>query len=485
MRIALDRQGDHPIYLQIRDRLQQLIVSGSLARGDRLPSIRSLARSLNVNKLTVIEAYSLLQADGLVSSRQGSGYFVDPITPPAPRLTSSFAPQQDVILHQTRSRAFFHFYDQAIQAHKYGGITDFSCSFPLEPPPDLPRIARRVINGSSDWFNYDFVQGQDLFRQQIAQILVQRGLEARPDQLMMVNGSMQGLALTFKYFLKPGDWIVVESPTFSGALAALENLGARIIGIPMTSNGINLPLLEQYLHSHQPKLIYTISTLHNPTGITTSLDHRRQLMELAQRYQCPILEDNAYEGLEFEPAPPPLKALDQDGWVIYVGTFSKTLAPGLRVGYMVVPDQYYPDLIEQKMLMDFHTPTLSQGIVSEYLGAGSYRRHLNRLNSRHQQNRNVMLQALEEHFPAEATWTVPQGGMFLWVQLPIQTPLTQISQVASTSKVLFAAGQAYFPGQQGYPAMRLAFANSSPAELQSGIEILGTLLKSTLTQKTS
>jgi len=188
---------------------------------------------------------------------------------------------------------------------------------------------------------------------------------------------------------------VVETPTYHGALAILENLRAKVIGIPMMVEGMNLELLEQYLCSHRPKLIYTISTLHNPTGITTSQSHRQRLLALAEQYECPLLEDNAYEGLQFEALPPPIKSLDRHDWVIYISTFSKTLMPGLRVGYMVVTGKHYRPILEQKLLHDLHVSTVSQAIVSEVLASGHYRRHLNRLRTNNLQSRNAMLQALE------------------------------------------------------------------------------------------
>lgn len=254
-------------------------------------------------------------------------------------------------------------------------------------------------------------------------------------------------------------------------------MGARIIGIPMNAEGMNLQLLEKYLKSHHPKLIYTISTQHNPTGIATSQNHRQQLLQLAKNYECPILEDNAYEGLNFEPVPPPIKALDKHDLVIYAGTFSKTLIPGLRVGYMVVTGKHFQPLVERKLMHDIHTSTISQAIVSEYLASGHYRRHRRRLQTENLLSRNMMLQAMESYFPQEAKWTVPNGGLFLWVQLPLNFDISEIRKQAIEQNVLFASGSAFFPKKQGYPAMRLSFSNSSESEIELGISILGKLLK--------
>jgi DNA-binding transcriptional MocR family regulator len=480
MQIPLDRQAEQPIYLQIRDRIRRLITSGALQPGDRLPSVRELAREAEVNKLTVIEAYSVLEADGLIHARQGSGYFVN-CCPEIPlNLVSSFAPAQKVVIPPPQYGTFCRSYMNSFEAQRQSGILDFSSGFPqafgLE---DLQRIARRAMSQIANTLQYDTPRGLQTLRQQIAQLLIQRGLVVSADNLIITSGSMQGISLAMRHYVQPGDWVIVEMPCYHGALAILENLQARTIGIPMTPVGMNLELLAKYLKSHRPKLIYTVSTLHNPTGITTSLAHRKQLLELAQKYHCFILEDNAYEGLHFEPVPPPIKALDQQDSVIYVGTFSKTLMGGLRVGYMVLTGAHLQPLVEQKLIDDLHTPTPSQAIVSEYLASGHYRHRLRDLQTYHLQSRNHMLQALEEHFPQEATWTVPLGGLLLWVQLPDTLPLEQICHNLREQGVLITPATAFFPDRKGYNAMRLNFSHSAEA-IAWGIASIGKELRKNL-----
>lgn len=478
MKIPLVRQSPQPLYLQIRDYLSRLIQSGKLSPGTRLPSIRALSASIQVNKLTVIEAYGVLEADGLIQPRQGAGYFVNSTAVSSRHWHSNFAPAQTVIIQEYGDGSFFEQYTASLQAQTQGDILDFSSGFPGVPGLEAKaRIAKRAVTRSADTlFQYGFPQGQLALRQQIAQMLLQQGLEVSTEELIITNGSKQGLSLAMRYYVQPGDWVIVESPTYHGAIGILENLGAKIIGIPMTAEGMNLELLEQYLCSHRPKLIYTISTLHNPTGITTSQAHRQQLLLLAKHYESPILEDNAYEGLNFEPVPAPIKAIDRNDLVTYISTFSKTLMPGLRVGYMVATGEHYRPLLKQKILQDLHVSTVSQAIVSEFLASGHYRRHLSRLRTNNLQSRNAMLQALERYFPSQVCWTIPKGGLFLWVHLPAGLPIQAICREALAEKILVASGTAFFPNQQGYPAMRLNFSHS-PAEIDLGILVLGKLLK--------
>ena len=481
MKIPIDRQAAKPIYLQIRDRLSRLIKLGTFTPGDRLPSIRSLAKNIQVNKLTVIEAYSILEADGLIHARPGSGYFVNAISSSSIQTKSNFSPIQEVIIPSRTSVSFFDIYQLSVQVKSKPGAIDFSSGFPISSGlKDLQRHARRAMKQVTETlFNYDFPQGQEILRQQITKMLIQLGLEASADNLIITNGSKQGLSLVMNHYLQPGDWIVTESPTYYGTLDIITNIGARIIGIPMQGSGINLELLEQYLKSHRPKLIYTVSTLQNPTGITTTLQHRQQLLALAEQYECLILEDNAYEGLNFEPVPPPIKSLDRSDSVIYTGTFSKTLMPGLRVGYLLATGKHYRPLLEQKLFHDLHVSTVSQAIVSEYLASGHHRHHLNHLRASNLSSRNAMLQALERYFPDEATWTIPNGGLFLWVQLPSEISLVSLARQAWSENVFIYPGMPFFPGQKGYNALRLNFSHP-PETIKQGIAILGGLLKKNL-----
>jgi DNA-binding transcriptional MocR family regulator len=478
VKIPLDRQSPKPIYLQIRDRLKGLIQSGTLPPGQRLPSIRSLAKTLQVGRLTVIEAYGVLEGDSLIYARQGSGYFVSHQTILPSRLVTTFSPLQNAIVQINNGGNFCDLFLASIQVQSQKEVIDFSSGFPRPwGLPDLQKIARRAVTAAGDTlFRYGFPGGQPILQQQIAQMLVQQGLDISPEQLILTNGSQQGISLAMRHYLQAGDWVIVEAPTYHGAIAILEDIGAKIIGIPMTGEGMNLAILESYLQSHRPKLIYTISTLHNPTGLTTSQTHRQQLLTLANQYQCPILEDNAYEGLNFEPVPPPIKALDEQNLVTYIGTFSKTLIPGLRVGWIVPPNPNYQAIMRQKLLHDFHVSTISQAIVSEYLASGHYRRHLNQLRMQNLQSRNTMLQALERYFPQEATWTIPQGGLFLWVHLPNCLSVQTICREALSQGILIACGTVFFPDRKGYPAMRLNFS-LLPEEIERGIAVVGELLQ--------
>ena len=499
MKIPIDRQATQPIYLQIRDRIHHLIQSGQLSPSAQLPSIRTLAQTTQVNKLTVIEAYSVLEADGLVHARQGAGYFVNslvnsPVDNAVEKSSAGgislrgsptdlwsscvpFNPAQEVIIPTAQINTFPDIYCATVRSHSQPDVVDFSRG---EPQPfgleQVQRIARRAMKDCHGFFQQGHPKGELPLRTQIAQILLQQGLDTSPETLIVTSGSMQALSLLADHFISPGDWVVVEAPTYHGFLSVLQQRGANMIGIPMTPAGMNLDLLEPYLASHQPKLIYTISTLHNPTGITTSVAHRRKLLSLAQQYDCLIVEDNAYEPLSFGVTPPPIKAFDTTDQVIYVGTFSKTLMLGLRVGYMAVTGEQNSALTERKLLHDFHISNASQAIVKEYLASGHYRKRLKKLRAHHLTCRNYLITQLVNYLPSTVTWVVPEGGTFLWLQLPDSISVAEVSAKAAAQKVLLGPGSAFFPTHQGYPAFRLNF--SLPREeTKRGIQVLGDILK--------
>ena len=229
MKIPLDRKSREPIYLQIKDKISRLIKSGALQPEERLPSIRSLAENLQVNKLTILEAYSILQADGIIFSRQGSGYFVnksDMNLTSSTNMKSTFSPAQNVIISESAGNSFFDIHMSAVQAQVNERIINFSYGLP-RPPQDMALIARRTITNSIDsLFAYDIPHGQATLRRQVALLLVQQGLEITAENLIITSGCQQALSLTMQYYLQKDDWVIVESPTYHGAISILENIGA-------------------------------------------------------------------------------------------------------------------------------------------------------------------------------------------------------------------------------------------------------------------
>ena len=486
MRIPLDRQSQEPLYQQIEQHLRQGILSGGLAAETRLPASRQLARDLGVNRITVENAYSELEADGLIFSRVGSGTYVLPPDPlPAVPPTSRETPWplwQEVL--QPKSGGYKPGSTEAMlraagHAHPISfasGISD-NRLFPAEEfRKTIQTVMRRDGMAAMD---YGERSGYGPLRESIAHILASQGLQTRPENILITAGSQQAIALAAQVILNPGDVILVESPTYSSAIDLFRALGFRIVGIPMDGQGMQVEKLEKLLQQHHPKLIYSIPNFHNPTGTCLSSTRRRELIVLSDRYNVPILEDDFVGDMRYEGrAQPSLKALDPGGQVIHVSTFSKMLMPGLRVGFLVADGPVYDSLLELKRLSDVATATLIQRALEAYVTVGRYQAYLRRACPIFRKRRDAMLAAIQRHLPEGVSVTPPQGGLFLWVRLPDQIPADELLPLACEEGVGFAPGRSFFPeGNCGRDWMRLNFVASSEEESEEGMKRLRKAIK--------
>jgi GntR family transcriptional regulator/MocR family aminotransferase len=484
MRIPLDRQSKVPLYRQIEAFLRQGILSGNLASGTRLPATRQLARDLGVNRLTVENAYGELEADGLVAGRVGSGTYVLPPHPLPPFARGgSEAPwplwQQDVEnkLPPTTTP------DEMLEAAGHPDPIDFAGgtgSSHLFPVEEFRKIIQTVMRRDGvTTLEYGDRKGYAPLRSTIAHVLASQGLQTSSESILITAGSQQALALASRMLLKPGDVILVESPTYGGALDLFRALGFRIASIPTDEHGLQVEKLEKLLQQHHPKLIYTIPNFQNPTGACLSSQRRRRLIALADRYNVPILEDDFVGDLRYEGrAQPALKALDPGGRVIYVSTFSKMLMPGLRVGFLVAEGPIYDSLVSYKRVDDLATSNLIQRALEAYVTVGRYQAHLRRSCRVYRKRRDAMLQAISRHLPAGAHINPPQGGLFIWLRLPDDLSSEELLPLACEKGVAFAPGGAFFPNRSaGEHTMRLNFAAYPPEVIEDGIKRLGKAIK--------
>lgn len=486
VRIPLDRDSDVPLYHQIEAHLRQGILSGSLAPDTRLPATRQLARDLGISRITVENAYAELEADGLISTCVGSGTFVVP--PCALRPVPGDGPsapwplwQQEV---QARSRTSQETaLDAMLQIARHpnpinfaGGVGD-SHLFPVK---DFRKAMQMVIRRDGiAALEYGEPSGYAPLRSTIAHVLASQGLQVRPENVLITAGSQRALALAAQLLLKPGDAVLVESPTYAGALDLFRVLCLTIVGIPTDDNGMQVEKVEGLLQQHHPRLIYTIPNFQNPTGTCMGGQRRRQLIGLADRYNVPILEDDFVGDLRYEGrAQPALKALDPGGRVIYVSTFSKMLMPGLRVGFLAAEGPVYDSLIHCKRVNDLATSNLMQRALEAYVTVGRYQAHLRRSRQVYRKRRDAMLLALNRHLPAGVRLDPPQGGLFIWLRLPDDLSSEELLPLACDEGVAFAPGDGFFPnGSYGQSCMRLNFAAQPPEVIEEGIRRLGRAIR--------
>lgn len=486
MRIPLDRQSATPLYQQIKTYLRQGILSGSLAADTRLPASRQLAQDLGVNRITIENAYAELEAEGLVFSKLGSGTYV---LPPDPLIripkNNPGAPwplwQQSLQAQDRISESRLSNETQKVTGHLplisfASGMGDAN----LFPAEDFRKVLQTVMRRDGiAALDYGERSGHAPLRESIAHILASQGVQTRPENILITAGSQQALSLVSQLLLKPGDTILVESPTYAGALDLFRALDFKAVGIPVDDQGMQVEELEKLLQQYHPKLIYTIPNFHNPTGTCLNGARRRELIVLADRYNVPILEDDFVGDLRYEGrTQPTLKALDPGGRVIYVSTFSKMLMPGLRVGFLAAEGPVYDCLVNFKRVNDLATSTLIQRALEAYVTVGRYQAHLRRSCQIFRRRRDAMLSAIQRYLPAGVRLDPPQGGLFLWLHLPENLDSEELLPLAWEEDVDFVPGNAFFPnGMDGRDKLRLNFVAQAPAEIDEGIKRLGKAVK--------
>jgi len=482
MRIPLDRQSGKPLYQQIKDHLSQGIHSGSLAPETRLPASRQLARDLGVNRITVETAYSELEADGLIYSRVGSGTYVLPsqAIPPLPDdKHGTIWPLWQKNLQIGNISVENVKREEAIKAGQHPRPIRFASgtSAPhMFPADDFRKVLQTVMRRDGmAALDYGESNGYAPLRSTIAHVLASQGLQARPENILITAGSQQALSLVSQVLLKPGDTILVESPTYSGALELFRALNFSVVGIPMDKQGMRVENLEKLLQQHHPKLIYTIPNFHNPTGTCLISSRRRELIVLADRYNVPILEDDFVGDLRYDGrTQPSLKALDPGGRVIYTSTFSKMLMPGLRVGFLLIEGPIYKSLVNFKRVNDLATSSLIQRALEAYVTVGRYQAHLRRSCQTFRKRRDAMITAIGHHLPTSVRFDAPQGGLFIWLRLPSGISAEDLLPVACKEGVDFVPGSGFFPDSiEGREWMRLNFVVQAPDEIEEGIKRLG------------
>jgi DNA-binding transcriptional MocR family regulator len=370
-----------------------------------------------------------------------------------------------------------------------GGIPDSSL-FPMTAMRDA---YRKIFESNAlclDAFQYSTSEGYPPLRQWISEHMAGRGILVQPENILITSGAQQGLDFASKLLLNRGDLAVVSQPSYLGALQTLGAYGARFISVPMDDEGMLVEPLEHAL-KQDPKLVYLVPDFANPSGVTMSISRRLALVTLARRYGVPIIEDTAYERLRYEgELLAPIIALDeqqrkstssgQSGNVIFLGTFSKIIAPALRIGWMLAPAPLAEKLVLLKQSNDLHCSTVNQMILAEIL-PGTFEKQVEKIIPVYRARRDAMLKALEMHFPPHVTWTRPAGGMFIWAQLPARIDAVRLLETAlSEVGVAFVPGAAFYADRSGTNTLRLSFSTVDPEKINTGIRDLGRILRGML-----
>ncbi|GAB6275061.1 MAG: PLP-dependent aminotransferase family protein [Peptococcaceae bacterium] len=313
-------------------------------------------------------------------------------------------------------------------------------------------------------------------REYISAKMREKNIDAGPDNILITNGSQQALDLLAKLFINPGDVVLVEEPSYLGALQVFRSYQARFEAVPTDDEGADVEALELAIKKNRPKLIYLTPTFKNPTGVTMSLQRRRAVADLLEKYKTPLIEDDPYGELRYAGETlPPLKSFDRSGFLIYLSTFSKTIAPGIRLGWIAAGLELIRKLALAKQGTDLHTGTLVQRAVQRYLDNSDVSGHIQAIRTEYGRRRDVMLEEIRNSFPDGAAWTSPEGGMFLWVTLPEHYDTVQLIKKAVEENVAYVPGAPFYPNGGGLNKMRLNYSNSTPAQIKEGIKRLALL----------
>jgi len=324
---------------------------------------------------------------------------------------------------------------------------------------------------------YSLTMGVLPLREILAERLSKKGLPVNIDNLFITGGSQQGLDLVAKVFLNEGDPLLCENPTYLGAIQAFNAFRPKYVTVEMDQEGMIVEQAEEKIKEHHPRFIYVVADFQNPSGITMSLKRRKQLVTLAEKYQIPIVDDNPYGELRYVGENiPSLQSLGKD-LVIELGTFSKIVSPGLRIGWGIVSTEITTMFERLKQGADLHTNTFAQYVVYEYIKAGNLDRHIEEIKASYRERRGVMIEALEEHFPEDVRWYEPEGGLFLWAELPKGISATDLLPVAVEQKVAYVPGKPFYPYEDKDNTLRLNFSNAKPDEIREGIKRLGKVLR--------
>ncbi len=468
----LSPDGDTPIYRQLCDKIRALIDSGSLPKGSRLPATRELAGQLGLNRTTVSAAYELLESEGLITGHVGRGSFVSAVGSQKSRVNWREALE-----------------NSAVSSHAAPGATplaSFASSRPSEllfPLEAFRTTCQEVIHGpdAQTILQLGSPSGYPPLRRYLHDLARAEGAARDSDDILITSGCQQAFNLLQSTLIRNGETVLLEDPVYPGMRAAFERSGARLIGLPVGRDGLDLEALERMIDRERPRLLAVTSNFQNPTGATLPLAARKALLRIAQAAGVIVVENDIYGALAYEGDPiPTLKQLDETGDTVLLRSFSKIAFPGLRVGWAIGPRPLIEKLTEAKQWSDLHTDQLSQAILLRFAQSGRLEQHRQRMLVSGQERLNAVLAACEKHLPREVEFTRPRGGMSLWIRLPEPLDAGELLPRAEREGVTYLPGK-YFGVSRPQPgSLRISFAGMAPEQIRSGIAVLGRIFQNEL-----
>ena len=495
MNLTIDKTKGRSLYRQVRDQIMRHIEDGALKAGTKLPGTRELAEQLGVSRKTVMTAYQELEARSYIKTVPMSGTFVrdrsrlSTLGPGASAENDAENTEsQAAVLDWDRYRVDGDFFAMPPRRTETGGVPiNFIKALPddkLFPFEQIKQITSTLLWYPKDYFfNYGNPQGYQPLVEYLESQAALEGIqmaEGAPDtnHIIITNGFQNALDLITAMLVREGDTVAVENPTYAAILNLLIAKKINYIGIPVDKDGMDVSRLAEVMKKKKVSAIITVPTYQNPTGTTMTLERRHALLNLAEKYSVPIVEDAYANSLRFDgEAAPSLKSLDRGGHVIQIGSFSKTLLPGLRIGWITVPEAGAHSLFRLKRACDKSDSIFLQLILHEFIKKGHYDKHLKKTRRIYKSRRDAMLAAMKKHFPKNVGWFRPEGGLCVWVTLPEGWKSMGLYVLARERGVEFAVANFFWSGKHDSNGFRISFAQLSENEIEKGIIILGKLLK--------
>ena len=470
------------LYEQVADRLQALIQEGTLEPGDRLPSVRKLKQQLSISTSTVLEAYRLLEDRGTIEARPQSGYYVKATALVLLDEPSQSAPPIQVCPVDVSPMVRLIKLTQAPYIVKLGAAVPAVEHFPLNT---LNRLMGQVMRADPKGVHsYNTVPGCEPLRREVAKQMLNAGCSVSPDQIVITAGASEAYYLALRTVTQPGDTVAIESPTYYALLEAMNSLGLRAVELPPhPREGIALSALETALTQQRLSALLLVANFSNPIGSCMSDRKKKAIVELLNRYDVPLIEDDVYGDLYFEgDRPKALKAFDTENRVMYCSSISKTLSPGLRVGWCI-PGRYQTQVEHLKVVVSHMSAPAPQLAVAAFFANGGYQRHLRTLRRIYHKQINQMIQAIADSFPAETRVTRPNGGHVLWVEIPGEFDALALFEAAIDHSISIAPGPMFSPSKRFQNCFRLNAGLPWSPEIETALQTLGHLVKQQLARK--
>lgn len=462
--ITLDKNMDIPLYIQLYDNIKKLIEEDKFET-DKLPSIRALSKSLGINNVTVVSAYKLLESEGYVYSSKGSGTYIkkSPLEVEVPLMEEDLDLMNAGILHLSEDSINF------------ASVSPRPELFPIK---NFKKTLIEVLDRDEGLaFLYPEITGYKPLRESISKFLLEYySTEVNIDSILITSGGQQGLDIIAKTLISPGDYILVENPTYTAALSAFKSRGARIISVPMKNDGIDIDLLKSYVNRYNPKFIYVMTNYQSPTTYSYSEEKKKELIELANNNDLYIIEDDFLTDLYFKDKKTPLKSMDREDKVIFIKSFSKVFMPGVRIGFVTLPKCLFTRIIKAKHTTDVTSSGYLQRAFDLYLRHGYWKEHIENIRTVYKRKYDLMISLLNNLKKYGVSFTEPDGGLSIWLRLPDNIDSLKFYRECSENKVAVIPGNIFFVDDSHDNFIRISFGAVEDDEIVTGINIIENLI---------